>query len=114
MEVTYIRSFIPEEMTFTRGAKGSRVPVQGCLVPPWDAQAGGFPGTPKGAPGPVGPRGSPGAAAALVEQRLPEERRFLASKGLGTGAVREACWEAEVICCEMLHFAGASLCPGRS
>lgn len=112
MEVTYPNSFIPKEMTFTGRSRGAGAPVRGCLVPLRDAWAGSFPGTPKGAPTPVGPMGSPGAIAGLLEQRLPEERRFLASKGLGTRAVWDASWKAEVICWEMLRFTGASLCPG--
>lgn len=68
-------------------------------------QAGGSPSALRGAPAPAGPVGSPGAGAApaLLEQRLPKERRFLESKGLRAGAVCEPCWEAEVIRWEMLH-----------
>lgn len=66
--------------------------------------------------------GSPGAGAApaLLEQRLPKERRFLESKGLRAGAVCEPCWEAEVIRWEMLcsveppFLQGPAQCPVSS
>lgn len=73
-------------------------------MPPRDARTSSCPGAPKGAPALAGPGDSPGAgaAAALLEQRLPKERRFLESKGLGARAVCEPCREAEVICWETL------------
>lgn len=95
--------FIPKEMPFTRGGRGEQEysshnvggPLQGC--PGWQ-----LPWHPQRCPCPDGSLGSSGAAAALLEQRLPEERRFLESKGLRTGAACEPCREAEIICWETL------------
>lgn len=61
----------------------------------WDpcraAQPGGPLSTPRCAPMQAGSVGSPGAAATLVEQRLPKERRFLQSEGLRAAGVCEPC-----------------------
>lgn len=84
-------------------AEGSRdIPHAMWGDPRRAARAGSSPGTPRGAPVPTGPLVSPGAAPALLEQRLPEERRFLESKGLRTGAACEPCREAEITCWETL------------
>lgn len=62
------------------------------------AQAGGTLGTLRNVPTLAGPLGSP-VAGILLEQRLPKERSFLESKGLGVGlCVSPAGREAEVIC----------------
>lgn len=111
--MTYIpaQCFIQKEMPLTRVPEGSRdIPhtVRGGLCRA--AQAGGSPsalrgalrGAPRGVPTLAGPVGSPGTGA-LLEQRLPKERRFLESKGLGARAACESCREAEVICWETLR-----------
>ncbi|KAM6052760.1 uncharacterized protein LJ206_016055 isoform 1-T1 [Theristicus caerulescens] len=83
-------------------AEGSGVTCAGLLGPTVGRPGRRLRRRPARCPAPAGPAGSPGAgaAAALLEQRLPEERRFLESKGLGAGAVCEPCREAEVICWE--------------